>query len=134
MKATLYHVPLLATILPRNFRKILYLVGRGGAKKVRWIATIIAFLSVFLILSMLPDLFGYYQDGGQSIYVAYEWITSLIEVKFAFLIDDVSFSMGLIVTIVSALSGLYSTKYMENEHGQAGYYANLLHACVGPST
>jgi NADH-quinone oxidoreductase subunit M len=121
-----YHTPLLATLLPAVLGIILYLVGRGVGKKVRWLATIIAFLPVLLILSMLPDLIGYYQNGGQSIYVTYEWITSPFEVKFGFLIDNISFSIGLIIAIVSAFSCLYSTKYMENEHGQAGYYANLL--------
>ncbi|MCK4320130.1 hypothetical protein KAW11_00800, partial [Candidatus Bathyarchaeota archaeon] len=121
-----YHTPLLATLLPAVLGFILYLVGRGVGKKVRWVATFIAFLSVFLILSMLPDLIGYYQNGGRSIYVTYEWITPPIEVKFGFLIDNISFPIGLIIAIVSAFSCFYSTKYMESEHGQAGYYANLL--------
>ena len=121
-----YHTPLLATLLPAVLGIILYLAGRGVGKKVRWLATIIAFLSVFLILSMLPDLIGSYQDGGRSIYVTYEWITPPFEVKFGFLIDNISFSIGLIIAIVSAFSCFYSTKYMESEHGQAGYYANLL--------
>jgi len=121
-----YHIPLLATLLPAVLGIILYLVGRGVGKKVRWPATIIAFLSVFLILSMLPDLIGYYQNGGQPIYVTYEWIKSPIEVTFGFYIDNISFSIGLIIAVLSAFSCLYSTKYMENEPGQAGYYANLL--------
>jgi len=121
-----YHIPLLATLLPAILGIILYLVGRGTGKKVRWIATLIVFLSVFLILSMLPDFVGYHEGGGQSIYVTYEWITSQIEVRFGFYIDNVSLPIGLIIAIVSAFSCLYSTKYVENEHGQAGYYANLL--------
>jgi NADH-quinone oxidoreductase subunit M len=121
-----YHIPLLATLLPAISGVILYLFGRGAGKRVRWPATIIAFLSVLLIFSMLPDLIGYYQDGGQPIYVTYDWMTSPFEVKFGFLIDDLSFVIGLIIAGLSAFSCLYSTKYMEDEHGQAGYYANLL--------
>lgn len=121
-----YHIPLLATLLPAILGIILYLVRRGVGKKVRWIATLIVFLSVLLILSMLPDFVGYHEDGGQSIYVTYEWITSPIEVTFGFYIDNISLPIGLIIAIISAFSCLYSTKYMENEHGQAGYYANLL--------
>ena len=34
--------------------------------------------------------------------------------------------IGLIIAGLSAFSCLYSTKYMEDKHGQAGYYANLL--------
>ena len=121
-----YHTALLATLLPAISGVILYLVGRRAGKKIRWPATIIAFLSVFLILSMLPDLVGYYQDGGQPIYVTYDWITSPLEVRFGFYIDNISFPIGLIIAIVSAFACLYSTKYMEDQQGQAGYYANLL--------
>jgi len=38
----------------------------------------------------------------------------------------ISFPIGLIVAVVSALSCFYSIKYMKGESGQAGYYANLL--------
>jgi len=121
----LYHIPLLATLLPAILGIILYLVGKRIGKKVRWIATIIAFLSVLLILLMVPELFGRLRHGEQ-IYFPYEWMTSPIEVKFGFLIDNISLPIGLIIALVSAFSCLYSTKYMKNENGQAGYYANLL--------
>lgn len=121
----IYHTPLLATLLPAVLGIILYLAGRGMGEKIRWLATSIASMSVLLILSMAPKLIGYHQNGGEPIYVTYTWITP-INVTFGFLIDRISFPVGLIVAIVSALSCLYSTKYMEGEHGQAGYYANLL--------
>ncbi|MFQ6081028.1 MAG: NuoM family protein [Candidatus Bathyarchaeia archaeon] len=121
----IYHTPLLATLLPAFLGIILYLAGRGIGKKIGWLATSIALLSVLLILSMAPELIGYHQDRGEPIYVTYTWITP-INVTFGFLIDRISFPVGLIVAIVSSLSCLYSTKYMEGEYGQAGYYANLL--------
>ena len=127
MNAMFHHIPLLATLLPAILGILLYLGGRNVGKKVRWPAAITAFLPVLLILFMLPELMGYYQNGGEpTIYHRYVWVTSPINVEFGFLIDNISLPIGLIIAIVSAFSCLYSTKYMENEPGQAGYYANLL--------
>ena len=62
---------------------------------------------------------------GRQIYDTYAWIPSL-HLHLGFLVDGVSLPIGLVVAAVSALSCLYSVKYMEGQRGQAGYYANLL--------
>lgn len=119
------HAALLAALLPAIFGGIIYALRKSINKYIPWLATISASLPIFLILSMLPELIERYQTGEGQIYFTYTWITS-INVTFGFLIDMVSLPIGLIVAVISALSCFYSIKYMEGEHGQAGYYANLL--------
>lgn len=75
-----------------------------------------------MILSMVTDLI----ERG-PIHFAYAWIrTPSIKLTLGFWVDMISFPIGLIVAVVSALSCFYSIKYMKGESGQAGYYANLL--------
>ncbi|MCZ2809605.1 MAG: NADH-quinone oxidoreductase subunit M [Candidatus Bathyarchaeota archaeon] len=116
------HAPLLAIILPIISAVALYVFGKRVEKYAGWLATIAASLSVLMILSMVTDLI----ERG-PIHFAYAWIrTSSIKLTLGFWVDMISFPVGLIVAVVSALSCFYSIKYMKGEGGKAGYYANLL--------
>jgi NADH-quinone oxidoreductase subunit M len=116
------HAPLLAIILPIISAVALYVFGKRVEKYAGWLATIVASLSVLMILSMVTDLI----ERG-PIHFAYAWIrTSSIKLTLGFWVDMISFPVGLIVAVVSALSCFYSIKYMKGEGGKAGYYANLL--------
>ena len=114
------HASLLAIILPIFSAILIYVFGKYTEKYVGWIATAMASLSVCMILSMVTDVVE-----KVSIRDTYVWIPS-IELKLGFVVDTVSFSIALIVAVVSALSCFYSIKYMENKRGQTGYYASLL--------
>ena len=116
------HAPLLAIIIPIISSVALYVFGRRVEKYAGWLATIAASLSVFMILSMVTDLI----ERG-SIHFTYAWIrTPSLKLTFGFWVDMISFPIGLIVAVVSALSCFYSIKYMKGKSGQRGYYANLL--------
>ncbi|MDH5747131.1 MAG: NADH-quinone oxidoreductase subunit L [Candidatus Bathyarchaeota archaeon] len=114
------HASLLAIILPIFSAILIYVFGKYTEKYVGWIATAMASLSVCMILSMVTDVVE-----KVSIRDTYVWIPS-IELKLGFVVDTVSFTIALIVAVVSALSCFYSIKYMENKRGQTGYYASLL--------
>jgi len=118
------HTALLATIMPGIAGIAIYITQRYLKKAVGWVATAIAASSVLLILSM-TQLVVDSHTNGQSLVFVYPWI-SPVNINFGFLIDMVSFPIGLIVAMVSTLSCLYSVKYMEKEANQASYYANLL--------
>lgn len=116
------HAPLLAVILPIISGVALYVFRKRVEKYAGWLATIVASLSVLIILSMVIDLI----ERG-PIHFAYAWIrTPSIKLTLGFWVDMISFPIGLIIAVVSALSCFYSIKYMKGESGQAGYYANLL--------
>ena len=114
------HASLLAIILPIFSAILIYVFGKYTEKYVGWIATAMASLSVCMILSMVTDVVE-----KIPIRDTYVWIPS-IELKLGFVVDTVSFTIALIVAVVSALSCFYSIKYMENKRGQTGYYASLL--------
>lgn len=116
------NAPLLAVILPVISAVLLFAFGKRVDKYVCWLASIVASLSVLMILSMGIDVI----ERG-SIQVAYAWINApSISLTFGFVVDGISFPIGLIVALVSALSCFYSINYMKGEDWQAGYYANLL--------
>ena len=116
------HASLLAIILPIISAFFIYVFGKYAEKYVGWIATAAASLSVCMILSMVPDIIE-----QKPIHDTYAWINvPSISLRLGFMVDMVSFYVALVVVVVSALSCLYSIKYMENKRGQTGYYANLL--------
>jgi NADH-quinone oxidoreductase subunit M len=116
---------LLATVIPGVVGIAFYFLGKRIQRGVGWIATIAAFLSVVMIISMGRDLMESYNIGQGRLTFSYAWIPA-IDVNFGFLVDMVSFPIALIAAVVSALSCLYSIKYMKKEKNQPTYYANLL--------
>ena len=115
---------LLGTIVPGVLGIAIYILQKYLKRTAGWIATAGAAASVLLILSKAKTVFEGSSNGHRSIEV-YPWIRP-IDINFGFLIDTVSFPIGLIIAVVSTLSCLYSIKYMEKEPSQPSYYANLL--------
>ena len=110
----------MAIILPVIWAFFIYILGKYTEKHAGWIATAGALLSVCMILSMVPDIIEH-----EPIHDTYAWIQTP-SISLGFIVDTVSFPVALIVAIVGALACFYSIKYMENQRGQTGYYANLL--------
>ena len=119
------HVAFLATVIPGVSGIVIYVVQKYVKKAAGWVSVAVASSSVLLILSMLKPVVDNYNNGQNPLVFEYPWI-SPVDINFGFLIDMVSFPIGLIIAIVSTLSCLYSIRYMENEPNQASYYANLL--------
>ena len=119
------NAPLFATVLPGIFGIIIYSARRYTGKITGLIATIVAAASFFLILSMTNPVVDVYNNGGYPFILVYPWLGAM-DINFSFLIDMISFPIGLTIALISTLSCLYSVKYMEKEAHQASYYANLL--------
>jgi NADH-quinone oxidoreductase subunit M len=116
------HAPLLATILPIISAILIFAFRRYIRNYEGWIASIAALLSVGIILSTVKEIIE-----QRSIYDTYAWIrTPSFHITLGFVVDEISFYIGLIVAVVSALSCFYSIKYMKGKHHQCGYYTNLL--------
>ena len=119
------HAALLATAIPGIAGVMIYAV-RNRVKRVSGtLATIAASTSLLMIVSMSRDLMESWTSNGTGLTFGYTWIRPL-NLDFEFLVDMVSLPIGVIVAVVSMLSCLYSIKYMEKEHDQGSYYANLL--------
>lgn len=113
----------LAIFVPIIGGVLLYAAGKGSKgleKNIGWIAAAIAFLPVVFIGSAVGDVLG-----GAPVRHVYPWIPSL-NVTFGFYLDSLSVSIALIIAFVSFLATIYSIGYMKHEHGQTGYYANVL--------
>jgi NADH-quinone oxidoreductase subunit M len=102
---------------------LLYAAGKTDKtleKVAGKIAAVIAFLPVILIGSAATDVLG-----GRIIRNVYPWIPSL-NITFGFYLDALSVTIALVIALVSFLATVYSLGYMKDEHGQTGYYSNLL--------
>jgi len=138
------HAALLATVIPGIVGIIIYAIrsrlrARKKVGETEWaefeeegsgywagiIATIAASVSILMIVSMGRDLMESWAMNRTELTFSYPWIRP-IDLDFGFLVDVVSLPIGLIVAVISMLSCLYSIKYMEKEHDQGSYYANLL--------
>ncbi len=119
------HAALLSTIVPGVLGIAIYILQKYLKRIAGWLATVGAASSVLLILSMVGPVVDSSSNGQGSVIYVYPWIRP-IGIDFGFLIDAVSFPIGLIIAVVSTLSCLYSVKYMEEEPNQPSYYANLL--------
>jgi NADH-quinone oxidoreductase subunit M len=115
------HAPLLAVLVPAISGVAIYTAKKTVEKHASWVATIAASTSILFMLSTIPRLV----QMGDPIHYNYTWVPSL-NLNFSFLVDTISLPIALTFTIISTLSCFYSIKHMENERGQAGYYANLL--------
>jgi len=119
------HAILIALVLPATLGAFVYIFQKYLKEKVGWISTAAAATSLLLILSMAKPVLDNYNSGKSSIIHEYPWITP-INISFGFLIDMVSFPIGLIIAVVSTLSCFYSINYMREEENQPFYYMNLL--------
>lgn len=119
------HAALLATVVPGTTGIIIYFLKNRVKRGIGIVATIAASLSILMIVSMGRDVMEIWTSDGTGLTFSYTWIRPL-NLDFGFLVDVVSLPIALIIATVSTLSCLYSLKYMEKEHDQGSYYANLL--------
>lgn len=119
------HAALFATVIPSITGIMIYGLRNRLKRGIGILATLSASLSILMIVSMGRDLMESWSSDGTGLVFSYPWIRPL-NVDFSFLVDVVSLPIGLIIAVVSMLSCLYSMKYMEKEHDQGSFYANLL--------
>jgi len=116
---------LLATLIPGTAGIVIYALKNRVKRGIGIAATVSASLSIFMMVTMGRDLIESWTTSGTGLTFKYPWVSPL-NLDFGFLVDVVSLPIGITVGAVSMLSCLYSVKYMEKEHDQGSYYANLL--------
>ena len=106
-------------------------VGQKRLERVSgWIATASALISAFLILVIFDAVVQAHSSGGNPLTFEYSWIPQS-NVGFGFLIDMLNLPIGLTATAVTALSCLYSVKYVEKEQNRRSYFALTLFILTG---
>ncbi|MCS6784169.1 MAG: NADH-quinone oxidoreductase subunit L [Candidatus Caldarchaeum sp.] len=120
---TALQIPLLsfAVFLPIVLTPLTFLVGRVGSWRAAAVFCNAALLIPLLIMVYLtPDALS-----GKTLYEEYQWVPAL-GLTVGFVLDSLSYPFALLITLVGFLAGVYSSKYMEKEHGLTSYFTLLL--------
>ncbi|MEM4573925.1 MAG: NADH-quinone oxidoreductase subunit M [Candidatus Caldarchaeum sp.] len=115
-------IPLLslAVILPIVLTPFTFLVGRVASWRAAALFTAATlFLPLAITLILTPAVLA-----GQYFHEEYEWVPAF-GLKVGFVLDSLSYPFMLLITLVGFLAAIYSTKYMEKEHGLTAYYTLL---------
>ncbi len=90
------------------------------------IATAALFISFISAILLVVDLAGMPEESRKIHVQFFEWIAvSQFKVNFAFLIDQISAIMILVITGVGTLIHLFSIGYMHHDKGVTKYFAYL---------
>ncbi|MCS7125821.1 MAG: NADH-quinone oxidoreductase subunit M [Aigarchaeota archaeon] len=93
-------------------------------KRSKLFGDLLAIVASFIPFSITIYLFNTIYNG-LSIYEEYWWIPAF-KLKLGLLLDSTSYPFSLLISLMGFLATIYSTKYMEHEHGYPTYMALLL--------
>jgi NADH-quinone oxidoreductase subunit L len=121
----------LIIVLPFLGALIIGLLGfmSQAFRKQEKLIGLIATLAVAIPFGIIATVFAGY-DGGHGgtssvQFVLFDWMTTAnLNLKFGYMLDELSLLMGLIVTGIGALIHIYSISYM---HGDSGFYKYFLY-------
>jgi len=116
---------LIALMLPALSIPIVYGVGKKSAKNAALILTLIALISLTLLLTLIPTVL----NEGQYI-ESYYWIPSLGS-AFTLFVDGISLSLAIVTLILVAACTVYSINYMEDKSSLPEYYALMSLLTIG---
>ncbi|MEM0079393.1 MAG: NADH-quinone oxidoreductase subunit M [Nitrososphaerota archaeon] len=110
----------IAIFIQLIFAPIVFLVTSRNKKSGDAVAGAASSIPFIITILLFNDIYS-----GVSIYEEYYWIPAF-QLKLGFLLDSLSYPFLLLITLMGFLSTIYSTKYMEHEHGYPAYMALLL--------
>lgn len=116
---------LLILFLPAASFIILGFVGKHLPRQGDWLAigavlTTLA-LSIAMFVSMLME---YNPDFSQS--AGFNWMDlGVFRIEMGFLVDNITIVMLLVVALISSMTHIFSTRYLEGDSGYSRYYAFL---------
>lgn len=90
------------------------------------IATAAVFISFISSILLVADVVSSPEEGRRIVVTFFEWITvGNLKIDAAFVVDQISSIMILIITGVGSLIHLFSISYMHHDKGVAKYFAYL---------
>jgi len=114
------YAPVLALAIPPIGALLSLMLNRLHGKIQAWFATLAAFATFGVILTMVPEVLS-----GNVIRVEFLWLSSL-GCNLAFYIDGLSLLLGLVSSGFGSLAILYSVEDMKDEAGLGRYYMLML--------
>jgi NADH-quinone oxidoreductase subunit L len=113
-------LPLLGVIINTFFGNAL------PRKTVAWIGTGLVGLSALLSLGIIADVYGRGHEYHGTTVTLFRWMTAGdFNVNFAFLVDQLSATMLIVVTGVGFLIHMYSVGYMDHDTDIRRYFIYL---------
>src|SRR5574340_1114290 len=108
-------------LLPIISVPIVYLAARKSAKAAAVLLSVIALVTLALVLTTVPTIL----DSASHRYMeTYTWIP-VLNSEFTLFTDGISLSMEIITSVLMIAAALYSVNYMAGKKNLPIYYALL---------
>lgn len=105
---------------------LLLVLGRSSDKWGHWLGTLASGASAVIAIGLLFTLLGREAGARSESVHLFDWITAgELNVSAGLLIDPLSLSFVLLITIVGTLIHIYSIAYMENDVDRRRFFAYL---------
>ena len=108
-------------LLPVLSVPFIYLAGRKSAKSAAILLSVVALVTLALVLTTVPTIF----NSADHRYVeSYDWIP-VLNSNFTLFVDGISLSMAIVTMVLMLAASLFSINYMQGKKNLATYYALL---------
>ena len=116
---------LLILFLPLVSFLILVFTGKRLPRQGDWVGIGAILTTLALSISMFVSMLIEYEPGF-SHEASFSWINlSAFQVDLGFLVDNITIIMLLVVSLISSMTHIFSTKYLEGDIRYSRYYAYL---------
>lgn len=116
---------LLILFLPLASFLILVFAGKRLPRQGDWVGIGAILTTLALSISMFVSMLIEYEPGF-SHEASFSWINlSAFQVDLGFLVDNITIIMLLVVSLISSMTHIFSTKYLEGDIRYSRYYAYL---------
>ena len=110
---------LIAVFIQMLASPFVYLLAKANRRAGEVFAAASSLIPFLIILSAFSTIY----NGGR-VWESYPWIGSL-GLHLSLLLDELSYPFALLISLMGLLAAIYSTKYMEREHGYEAYMSLL---------
>lgn len=116
---------LLILFLPLVSFIILGFAGKRLPRQGDWLAIGSILTTLALSISMFVSILLEY-DSNFSQEAGFTWMNlGAFEIELGFLVDNITIVMLVVVALISSMTHIFSTRYMEGDSGYSRYYAFL---------
>ena len=116
---------LLILFLPLVSFLVLIFAGKRLPRQGDWVAIGAILTTLALSISMFVSMLIEYEPGF-SHEASFSWINlSAFRVELGFLVDNITIIMLLVVSLISSMTHIFSTKYLEGDIRYSRYFAYL---------
>lgn len=109
----------ISIFVPLILAPLIYVVTNSSKKLGDTLSIVVSAIPFAIVMYFFNAIYS-----GLIVYEEYPWIP-VFGLKLGFLLDSTSYPFALLISLMGFLATIYSTKYMEHEHGYSAYMALL---------